>query len=45
MSQLIIRADDFIFNARFDYELSPETCATFKKAVPSKSEAIDFEMA
>ena len=45
MSQLIIRAGDFTFNARLEEELAPKTCAVFKKAMPSGSEAIHVEMA
>ena len=40
MSQLIIRAGDFTFNARFEEELAPKTCAAFKKAMPFESQAI-----
>src|ERR1700753_672235 len=38
MSQLIIRAGDFTFNARFEEELAPKTCAAFKKAMPFESQ-------
>ena len=34
MSQLIIRAGDFTFGARFEEEAAPKTCAAFKKAMP-----------
>ena len=40
MSQLIIRAGDFTFNARFEEELAPKTCLAFKKAMPFVSQAI-----
>jgi hypothetical protein len=45
MSQLIIRAGDFIVNARLDYARATKTCAAFKKAMPSGSEAIHVEIA
>ena len=40
MSQLIIRAGEFTFNARFEEELAPKTCAAFKKAMPFVSQVI-----
>ena len=40
MSQLIIRAGDFTFEARFEEQLAPKTCAAFKKAMPFESQAI-----
>src|SRR6201988_4467693 len=40
MSQLIIRAGDFTFQARFEEELAPKTCAAFKKAMPFVSQVI-----
>jgi hypothetical protein len=30
MSELIIRAGEFTFGARFEEELAPKTCAAFK---------------
>jgi len=40
MSQLIIRAGEFTFGARFEEELAPKTCAAFKKAMPFVSKVI-----
>jgi len=40
MSQLIIRAGEFTFNARFEEELALKTCAAFKKAMPFVSQVI-----
>ena len=40
MSQLIIRAGDFTFGARFEEEAAPKTCAAFKKAMPFVSKVI-----
>jgi len=40
MSQLTIRAGDFTFQARFEEELAPKTCAAFKRAMPFESQAI-----
>src|SRR3954452_5388245 len=40
MSQLIIRAGDFSFHARFEETLAPKTCAAFKKAMPFESQMI-----
>src|ERR1700758_2113376 len=40
MSELIIRAGEFIFGARFEEELAPKTCAAFKKAMPFVSKVI-----
>src|SRR3954453_10022117 len=40
MSQLIIRAGDFNFHARFEESLAPKTCAAFKKAMPFESQMI-----
>src|SRR5262252_2029206 len=40
MSQLIIRACEFTFGARFEEELAPKTCAAFKKAMPFLSKVI-----
>ena len=40
MSQLIIRAGEFTFGARFEEELAPKTCAAFRKAMPFVSKVI-----
>jgi hypothetical protein len=40
MSQLIIRAGEFTFGARFEEELAPKTCAAFRKAMPFESKVI-----
>jgi hypothetical protein len=40
MSRLVIAAGDFTFNARFEEELAPKTCAAFRKAMPFNSRAI-----
>src|ERR1700748_2606421 len=40
MSQLIIRAGDFTFQARFEDALAPKTCAAFRKAMPFVSQVI-----
>jgi Protein of unknown function (DUF3830) len=40
MSQLIIRAGEFTFQARFEEALAPKTCAAFKKAMPFVSQVI-----
>src|SRR6185437_13305805 len=40
MSQLIVRAGDFTFQARFEEQLAPKTCAAFRKAMPFESRAI-----
>jgi len=40
MSQLIIHAGDFIFQARFEEQLAPKTCAAFRKVMPFESQAI-----
>jgi hypothetical protein len=40
MSQLIIHAGDFTFDARFEEQLAPKTCAAFKKAMPFESQVI-----
>jgi hypothetical protein len=40
MSQLILRAGDFTFQARFEEQLAPGTCAAFRKAMPFESQAI-----
>ena len=40
MSQLIIHAGDFTFQARFEEGLAPKTCAAFRKAMPFESQVI-----
>ena len=40
MGQLIIHAGDFRFQARFEEEQAPKTCAAFRKAMPFESQAI-----
>ena len=40
MSQLIVRAGDFTFEARFEEQLAPKTVAAFRKAMPFESQAI-----
>src|ERR1700721_2766508 len=40
MSQLIVHAGDFTFQARFEDQLAPKTCAAFRKAMPFESQAI-----
>ena len=40
MSQLIVHAGDFIFEARFEEQLAPKTCAAFRRAMPFESQAI-----
>src|SRR5437899_494121 len=40
MSQLIVRAGDFTFQARFEEQLAPKTCAAFRQAMPFESQAI-----
>jgi hypothetical protein len=37
---MIIRAGEFTFQARFEEELAPKTCAAFKKAMPFISQVI-----
>src|SRR5215472_6722555 len=40
MSQLIIHAGDFTFEAHFEELLAPKTCAAFRKAMPFESQVI-----
>ncbi len=40
MSQLIVHAGDFTFQARFEEQLAPKTCAAFRRAMPFESQAI-----
>ena len=40
MSQLIVRAGEFTFEARFEEQLAPKTVAAFRKAMPFESQVI-----
>src|SRR5258707_6125322 len=40
MSQLIVYAGDFTFQARFEEQLAPKTCAAFRRVMPFESHAI-----
>ena len=40
MSQLIVHAGDFTFQARLEEQLAPKTCAAFRKAMPFNSEFV-----
>ena len=40
MSNPVIKAGDFTFQARFEEELAPKTCAAFKSAMPFVSQMI-----
>ena len=40
MSQLIVRAGEFTFEARFEEQLAPKTVVAFRKAMPFESQAI-----
>ena len=40
MSQLIVHAGDFTFQAHFEEQLAPKTCAAFRRAMPFESKAI-----
>src|ERR687889_2310691 len=40
MSQLIVRAGEFTFQARFEEQLAPRTVAAFRKAMPFESQAV-----
>src|SRR5437763_14016477 len=40
MNQLVVRAGDFTFQARFEEQLAPKTCAAFRTAMPFESQAI-----
>lgn len=40
MSQLIVRAGDFRFTARFEEALAPKTCAAFRRAMPFTSQMV-----
>src|SRR6202789_1618169 len=40
MSQLIVHAGDFTFQARFEEQLAPKTCAAFRRAMPFESQMV-----
>jgi hypothetical protein len=40
MSQLVISAGDFTFDAIFEDQLAPETCAAFRRAMPFESQMV-----
>src|ERR1700758_654154 len=40
MGQLIVHAGDFKFQARFEEQFAPKTCAAFRKAMPFNSEFV-----
>jgi uncharacterized protein DUF3830 len=40
MSQLIVRAGEFTFDARFEDQLAPKTCAAFRRAMPFESQMV-----
>jgi hypothetical protein len=40
MSQLTIHAGDFSFDARFEEQLAPKTCAAFRRAMPFESQMV-----
>ena len=40
MNQLIVRAGDFTFDARFEEQLAPRTCAAFRRAMPFESQMV-----
>jgi hypothetical protein len=40
MGRLIVYAGDFTFQARFEGQRAPKTCAAFRKAMPFESRAI-----
>ena len=40
MSKLIVTAGPFVFDARLETELAPQTCAAFTKAMPFVSQAV-----
>src|ERR1700722_8837438 len=40
MSQLIVHAGDFTFDARFEERLAPKTCAAFRRAMPFESQMV-----
>ncbi len=40
MTQLTLTAGPYVFDARFENELAPKTCAAFEKALPFLSQAV-----
>ncbi len=40
MTELILRAGPFTFDARLETELAPKTCAAFERALPFISQAV-----
>ena len=40
MSQLIVRAGEFTFDARFEDQAAPKTCAAFRRAMPFESQMV-----
>src|SRR5271170_3130565 len=40
MSQLIVHVGDFTFQARFEEQLAPKTCAAFRRAMPFESQMV-----
>jgi hypothetical protein len=40
MSQLKVHAGDFTFDARFEEQLAPKTCAAFRRAMPFESQMV-----
>jgi hypothetical protein len=40
MGQLIVRAGDFTFDARFEDQLAPKTCEAFRRAMPFESQMV-----
>ena len=40
MSQLIVHAGEFSFNARFEEQLAPKTCDAFRRAMPFDSHMV-----
>ena len=40
MNQLVIRAGDFTFEACFEGQLAPKTCAAFRRAMPFESQMV-----
>lgn len=40
MPKLIVKAGPFTFEARFEEDLAPQTCAAFRKAMPFRSKVV-----
>jgi hypothetical protein len=40
MSQLVVQAGEFVFDARFEEQLAPHTCAAFRRVLPFASHMI-----